>query len=373
MKKRLSLILVTAVFFLTIIIAPLLLIALPKKDFSENENRVLASAPEFSFKSLTDGSFTKELEEYFIDHFPGRDAFVSLKTFIETALGRREINGVFICKNGFYMDKYEKPKDPDRIVKAVNELKKATNAEIQLMLAPTAVTVYSDYLPKSADCYDQTKVIDSIYKSVTSRCIDITGTLIKHKNDNQLYYKLDHHWTTFGAYYAYCEYCSVNNLKPLSEDKFTVKAVTDCFKGTTYSKVNDLFAKGDDIYIFDNPSLEVEVTYPDKQIKSDSMYEKSYLMKKDKYSYFLNNLNTYVEIENKNISSTEELVVVKDSYANCLVPFLANHYKRIYVIDPRSCNDTISDYINERPNVKKVLVLYNVGTLDTDVGVGKIY
>ncbi|MBQ7653938.1 MAG: hypothetical protein IJS17_02575, partial [Clostridia bacterium] len=189
----------------------------------------------------------------------------------------------------------------------------------------------------------------------------------------KLYYKLDHHWTTGAAFLAYTRFCVKNFLAFEKESDFDIVSVTESFKGTTYSKVNDYFAKGESIERYDLPGLKVKVTYDDTGEKSDSMYAPKYLEMKDKYSYFLNNLHYLLTIENEEAKTDEEIVVVKDSYANCFVPFLASQYKKIYVIDPRNYNDVISDFVNEHEKVKTVLVLYNVGTLDTDSGISNIF
>ena len=97
-----------------------------------------------------------------------------------------------------------------------------------------------------------------------------------------------------------------------------------------------------------------------------------YASKKDKYSIFLNNINSFVEIENKDFKGLEELVVIKDSYANSIIPFLVNHYKKIYVFDPRSYKKPISEFINEK-KIENVLILYNANTIDNDTGINAIY
>ena len=359
---------------LAIFTVPFAFSVIRKVDFSENENRVLASFPSFSVSNLKNSTFTKGLEDYMIDHFPIRDFFVGLKTKTEILLGKKEINNIYVCKNGYYMDVYKKPKNTQNLIDGVNELEASLdNAHVELMVVPTAVCVYKELLPKNSLCYDQTKIIKMIYSSVNCDTIDVYNTLIEHKNERQLYYKLDHHWKTGAAYLAYREYCGFNNIKPIEENEFDIKTVTTSFKGTTFSKVNDYSAKGESIECYENPSLNVDVFYNDTEVHSSSMYEPNYLNKKDKYSFFLNNLHYLLTIENKDINTDDEIVVVKDSYANCFIPFLANHYKKIYVIDPRNYNGVISDFINEHSNVKTVLVLYNVSTIDTDSGVSNIF
>ena len=151
------------------------------------------------------------------------------------------------------------------------------------------------------------------------------------------------------------------------------KVVTEEFKGTIYSKVNDYLRDGDAISIYVDPKEKLTVSYTDTKEQTDSLYAEEYLDKKDKYSYFLNNIHPLIEITNETIDTEEELVLIKDSYANCMVPFLIKHYKKIYVIDPRFYKEAASELINQNPKVKDVLLLYNMNTLDTDLGVGGIY
>ena len=89
--------------------------------------------------------------------------------------------------------------------------------------------------------------------------------------------------------------------------------------------------------------------------------------------HFFDNLHSYIEITNNNIDTDRELVIAKDSYANSFIPFLVNHYKKIYVFDPRSYKGAISDFVNEHNNVKDVLMLYNMNTIDKDTGINAIY
>ena len=49
------------------------------------------------------------------------------------------------------------------------------------------------------------------------------------------------------------------------------------------------------------------------------------------------------------------------------------YYKKIYVVDTRYYKDAISEFINQNKKIKDVLVLYNMNTIDSDLGVGGIY
>ncbi len=203
--------------------------------------------------------------------------------------------------------------------------------------------------------------------------IDVSEALLEKKEEFPLFYKLDHHWTTYGAYFAYQEFAKAKGFSAKGIEEYQISVVSDDFKGTIYSKVNDYSVAGDEIVIFEIPDQKVEVNYQDSGEISDSFYEYSYLEKKDQYSFFLNNIHPFIDITSYDAKSEEEIVVIKDSFANCFVPFLAEHYKKIYVVDTRYYKDAISEFINQNKKIKDVLVLYNMNTIDSDLGVGGIY
>ena len=127
------------------------------------------------------------------------------------------------------------------------------------------------------------------------------------------------------------------------------------------------------ITIFENPANQLTVFYTDTDQTTDSLYNFDYLEKKDKYSMFLDNIHPLIEITNETADSQRELVLIKDSYANAMVPFLVNHFKKVYVFDTRYYKQGPSSFIKDHPQVTDVLLLYNMNTIDTDLGIGGIY
>lgn len=308
-----------------------------KQEFSEGENRYLEKFPEFTFSSLKEGKYTEKLQSYLSDHFPLRNLFMGLKAETEIALGKREIGGVYIAKDGYLIEDYAAPKNTDKIVGQFEKFAKSLeSAEVSLMLAPTAITIYEEKLPALAPVRSQMQTRDEIYGRLDFSTIDCYDALMGAKKDNELYYRTDHHWTGYGAYAAYTAYCEAREIEPLPLERFEITEVSTDFKGTIYSKLNDAKIKADTITIFENPENRLTVYYEDKKETTDSLYNFEYLDKKDKYSMFLNNIHPFIEITNETADSDKELAVVKDSYANCLVPFLVNHYRKVYVLDRKS-------------------------------------
>lgn len=355
----------------------------PKQTFSENENRALASWPVYSFTALKDGSYMSGIQTYLSDHFPLRDPFMTLKTKYEMLTGREEINDIYLAKDGYYIEAYKTPKQQKKIITQFQKLQDAITTDakqnVRVMLVPTAISTYNAKLPGSAPdrgVLRQVDTMNEIYAALPNmQKVDAWSALqaAAAQESTGLYYHTDHHWTTHGAYVGYQAYCGAAGLSPIPEADFQKTCVTTDFHGTIFSKLHDSTVPGDAITLYENPANQLTVSYPDTGEMTDTLYNRDYLAQKDKYSMFLNNLHPLVEITNETAGSDRQLVLIKDSYANSMVPFLVNHYQKIYVFDTRYYRFGPSSFINEHPEVTDVLLLYNMNTIDTDLGVGGIF
>ncbi len=363
------------IFSIIIIVFSVLFIATPKEEFSENENRYLADFPTFNLDTLADGSFMTDFEKYVQDHFPFRKAFVSIKTNSELAMGKTENNNVYIAADGYLIEKntYVDEKRLTRIASMFNQITKGTSYKTTVMIAPTSITVNSRLLPAFATEYSELDRINKVYSKLENCNTVNLYEPLKELNEQgiQAYYKLDHHWTTRAAYEAYTAFMNATNMEALDLTSFKEEVVTDSFYGTTYSKANLYNVKPDTITTYTNPNYTFKLTYAKTGKTTNSFYNTEYLDKKDKYAMFLDENQELVVIENETKTSGENLLVIKDSYANCFIPFVACNFKTTHVIDPRYYVGSITDYIKDN-NITQVLILYNIHTLVTDQGVFNI-
>lgn len=345
----------------------------PKLEFSENENRYLQKTPIFSFDSLISGEYIEDLEKYLTDHFPYRDEFMGFKTNVLKFLGQNKFNGIYLGDEGYMLEEYNiLPETSSIPIDTLNTFySNLKDANVEIMLVPTSLEIYSEYLPKYAEVTSQKDVIDFVYNALDFKGVNVYDILKEKSTQYDLYYRLDHHWTTYGAYLAYLEYIKDKDVVEVSNPDFNM--VSDEFYGTFYSKVNDYTVSPDKIYAIEQTS-NFEIFDVANNKKTTSFYYNEWLDKKDKYSYFLDNNQPLLEI--RNLSVTEEnkgksIAIIKDSYANCFVPIIANNFEFIYVIDPRFYRLSISEYINEK-NIEEVLLIYNMKTIDTDTGIRNI-
>lgn len=336
---------------------------LPDREFSEEENRMLKGKPTFSWETLKNGKFTKEYEAYITDQFPFRDFWVEVKASSERLLQKRDNNGVYLGKDGYLLQKVDKVDEEilNKNLQAINIFgKNNTGSKIYFLLAPNSVEILKDKLPPFASSENQLNIINSVQNKLDSSINFIDGykALSEHK-DEYIYYKTDHHWTSFGAYYAYNYLGSKMGYTPLAIEDFNVEKVTDEFYGTLYSKGNYRTASSDSIHIFKpkkEPSYTVE--YLDTNTSSHSLYEFKHLNSKDKYSLFLDG-NHALTVIKTDINKDKKLLVIKDSYAHSLIPFLTNNYGEIHVMDLRYFNMSVGNYMKEN-NIGEVLLVYNI-------------
>ena len=359
----------------------LLFLLLPKSYFSELENRSLQAAPQFSWKKMFEGSFTKDAETFVTDHFPFRDQWVHSKSVMEQLRLQQENNGIYRGKDGYLFEKLEEPD--------YSKLKQYTDAVTQFasrypsknivfLLAPTSIGLYPDKLPWLAQSYAQQQIHHFIGQQVEQSLTWIDGfTFFEQakKGDRQLYYKTDHHWTTYGAYLAYKAYAEQMGWKPLAEDQFNIKAVSNSFLGSFHTRSLFSGVKPDTIEIYEpKEPVNTELYIADTDTTSDSLYDPSYLGKKDKYSYFQGGVHALIQIHSDlpaQQADLDKLLIVKDSYAHSLLPFLTAHVREIHVIDIRYYNGSISGYMEEH-QINDALLLFNSATFATEQNLVKL-
>ena len=343
-------------------------ILVPDKEFSEQENRSLQTFPEFSIGEYTSGRFETKLENYANDQFIARNAFIKLKTASSVSAGSVYSNGVWKGKDGYLIEDATEPSDEliKKDIEAISAFKaKHPNLTMRMLLAPTAVNVYADKLPAFAKPADQNKYMDELLEGVSSagvQVVDVRETFAEKKDDVQLYYRTDHHWTSDGAGIAFAKLASDIGLEEKSYKLYEVK---DDFVGSLASKSGFVGGKADVMKLtMAENGLNSVIYYYDTQEKTTAFYKLKNLNKKDAYTVFGGNNHPLYTIKTPT-SNNRRLLLIKDSYANSMIPYLAQHYREIVVVDPRYYYDNLEDLILSE-QVNEVLFLYNANTFFGD-------
>ena len=384
-KVRIIIIIVFIGFFVLISGASLII---KDREFSPNENRYLAETPELSWDNILSGKFQDGLEDYLRDQVCFRDGWITVKTGIQKACGDTDIGGAYVGKDGYDFEKIT-PEDVDEKqvdwnIKAVEDYfmtasETIDKQKLSFLLVPTSGLVMQEKLPKNARLFDQAKYIDQVQKAMKDyNFVDVRDTLMDH-NDEYIYYKTDHHWTSAGACLAYDVWSERTGGEAETEDGLVKNVVSDKFRGSLYSKILDADSAYDEIWTYglqkDDAfgSKDCTVTIDEKQ-QLDSIYDDEMLQKKDKYAYFLSGNYGQVHIQNQKAASKakgKNILIIKDSFANSFVPFATQDYENIYMVDLRYYNGDMKSYLQEH-NITDVLVLYNISNFISDRNLHKL-
>lgn len=359
-------------FLILLFLICLLNIVWPSREFSEKENRMLEQKPELTLSGIESGRFMEQYESYQSDQIAGRDLWVQLKTRVDLLMGKRESNGVYKGKSKYLMEDIKTPNQEQmehNLASMCSFQEAYPDIPMYMMLVPNAANVLSDKLPSFAVTRDQDKDFAEIQKALKGHLtwVDVSSAMEDHKSEN-IYYHTDHHWTSLGAKYGYEALAEALQLDTSKEVELKPYAVSDSFNGTLSATSGYETGYEEPMYVYlpkeEGTGPEVVVSYVEEQEKKATLYDTSKLKEKDKYAMFLGGNSGLIDIRTT-ADSTDRLLIVKDSYANSLVPFLTPYYREIFMVDPRYYYGDIHE-IMENNKITSVLFLYNGNTFVED-------
>lgn len=339
----------------------------PKSTFSVNEKRSLAEMPAATLDGIFNGQFESGFETYINDHFPARESFAALDAYYALFTGRNGANGIYKGKDGYLFA--EPPGHDEKIIsdniEALRSFANNTKIMSTLMIIPSGGYIMSEKLPANHLEYRDGETLAEIRSRVESdiRWVDVEAKFLNAKESGQIYYKTDHHYTTYGAYLAYEAFCGEHGLTPFKD--YTIERY-DGFYGTSYS-TSALWnepAESFEVWRYpSNASVEINGTaYP-------SLWFDEHLEEPDKYPVFLNGNQPFERIINPDVESGK-ILVLKDSYAHAMIPFLAQHYHQIDMVDLRYYFEPVSELVREN-QYGEIFMIYGLSSVcdDTDIAI----
>lgn len=388
--------LMIALFSAMLVVLPVVSIILPKQDKSEVENRTLQQLPspintvklesaknpkdvldsiKWKYINNREGeAFRDDFEKYLCDHIAGRTEWVKLCNRLQTLSGKQEINGVFTVDNRMIQGfKSYDAKTVDGSINAINKYaERHPDMQVYMMLAPTSQEFYGSKIPSFAGLASEKAFIDEVYKKLDKVTpIDCLSYLSGHA-DEYIYYRTDHHWTSLGAYYAYCAAAKTLGYSAYGQGSFNIETASSDFLGTLYSRTLDDSIEPDVMeYYFlasGEPKVEMTVNTGTELLKYDSLYVREFLEVKDKYSSFTGSNAPVVDIKT-DVDNGKSILLIKDSYAHSLVPFLSKHYSRVTMVDLRYIRTDLGRIVN-LSDYDQTLIMYNALTFAEDQNLG---
>ncbi len=374
----------TAVFFLLLFGFSFLNLFAPRQVQLEMENRMAAQFIPPTADTVLNGTWMAHTEECMEDQLLLRNCFIDLQCFVdETFLQKTEMNGILLGKNGWMFTKQLRLSDTEaqaleKNVGAVERFAENSAVPVTFLLAPSASLIYPEMLPayssgERSPLLDENALLDEIFArlQMNMAVVDLRECFRANKQE-YLYYKTDHHWTTLGAGYAYQQFCIQKGLEPIlpaPKERIEVPG----FYGTHYTKTRCQNAESDTLFYYPGKArMTVYDVISDAQFSENAaapLIAAEKLDTHDKYSAFLGGNHGYAVIQGKGYEGS--ILVVKDSYANCLVPYLTENYQTVGVVDYRNYAYGLNSLI-ENEGYDEVLILYCVQSFLTDTRIPMI-
>ena len=357
------------VFLCLIVLTGAVHLIVPDKTYSETEKRALASFPTANLRTAAGGEFMSRAEEYASDQFPLRDVWMRMKTNLMLLFGETESPGVYYCRDGSLIEPFE-GYDKDKLKETANAVNSLAESggfrQTVFLLIPTAVSLVPEQLPAYARTASEREMTENFAEllSDTVSVPDVLPVLQEMKEKGErVNYLTDHHWTTPAAYRVFQSLADGFGWKDAEYEAVTVSSR---FQGSLVSKSGFTPKQLDQIIAYDRVDSELTtlVIHSGSGTSASGFYDFEALQSSNQYEFFLGGNEPLITVQTT--ADTEDtLLVFKDSYANCFLPFLAESYKIITIVDPRYYTDTL-DALFLQNQYTDVLFLYNVQTLAAD-------
>ena len=378
MKRALPPLLAMAVILVGLSVGSLLL---PDSAFSANENRYLKQAPRLTWDALMNGSYTADVETYTADQIALRDVWMGAKSTLQQLTGKQDVGGVWLGEDGYYFakmteDDFNRPRYEKNLAAVKAFFDGNADKDCRILLAPTPCVVLYDKLPlglslDNGTVFDVDACYDTLIQQFGQQAILTRWDLREvGGGTQQVYYRTDHHWTTAGAYRAYVKIAEKLGMgeECLPETYFTKEKIPG-FYGTTAARGNFVFCENDVLEIWTaGDDGDYSVVADGKEI--GGFYDRSRLDTSDKYSVFLGGTHGTTVITKKGGENRKKMLIIKDSFANCLIPFLARGFD-IVALDIKSGVDIAQAVRTYGADV--ILVVCNAENVVSDGSLGRIY
>ncbi len=356
-----------------------LFVFLPKKAVSESENRTLATLPAVTADSVLDGTYGSQINVYYADHFPMRDAFVTIKSCCEIAMLKGQNDGVLYSQNqlavrdfkaydGKSYDTVESDRYYERLLKAncdnliaLGDAAEQNGFDFCVCIPPRTVDVAASAFSYPSDA-SEALMADICARLSKTKFADVYNILnVAFDKGEYVYYRTDHHWTAEGAYLAYCEIMKAYGLESeiLPQDGFDYETISTAFRGTTAAKGGFGTVLADTIKVPTAKGATFTVARADGRVL-DGLIDRTKIGSADEYSAYLGGDDTVVTVTSG--ADRPKLLMVKDSFGLSLAPYLASYFD-VVLTDVSARSNVVE--IATQYGANAILVVYNAENIIT--------
>ncbi len=197
---------------------------------------------------------------------------------------------------------------------ALREAAKTRDAAFAVLLAPQKASVYGEYLPDYVSAGRSMSRHDLLIQGARLRGLpfaDAKARLIERKGAAKLYYQSDTHWTARGAWEGYQALIDV--LEKTTPTLYRLDAARVHFRETEFSGDLARMLNQQERFAETAPSLAIKNATPFETVEVDAF----------SYGAFPTQITT-TDADDK-----PTLLMIGDSYAYALIPFLRESFSRI--------------------------------------------
>lgn len=213
-------------------------------------------------------------------------------------------------------------------------------ASVYSVIVPTSIAItLPDDVAASISSSNQKQAIDYMFGNMSSNVIKVNPyeTLRSHR-DEYIYFRTDHHWTSLGAYYTYCDIMKAKGATPPELSAFN-KLEFAGYLGSFYNQTKSQYLKNNpDVVVAYEPTWTNTIrttmdanTVLDKKIVSDG----NALSQGNKYLCFVSGDRPYGVINNPALTDGSSCLLIKESFGNAMVSFFVANYQTVHVVDYR--------------------------------------
>ena len=196
---------------------------------------------------------------------------------------------------------------------------------------------------------------------------------------NAIFFRTDHHWLPQTGLWA-CHYlgdwlnenCGYSvDTSIFDEENYMISYADDLWLGSLGKKATEIYYPDTEPFPIIAPKydsdLDVYYQHSDETLHgtiTETLLDESCLYPQDTlagnmYAYYGYGDKPLIQIHNHLKKDGKRMLIIKESFADCMCPFLSNAAEYVDVIDVRHYTENLHDYIDET-DPDTVVVIYSV-------------
>ncbi|MVB10054.1 hypothetical protein CAFE_07270 [Caprobacter fermentans] len=336
-------------------------------------------------------SLVETFEDDYNQDFFNKNNFISLNGLTQKLLGHRMMNNVVKLNNGYLTETVKQWDVTDRAAKviALNQLLAFKKTPFLYVEEPYKIEESNSELPIGLEDFSNSNAdrFLAILKKNNVPYLDLREKIREdHLNYYSLFFRTDHHWlptTGFWAYTKIAGYLQHNYGWPIKGDylslrNYQTRTYKQWFLGSLGKRVSPCFDGVDDFpLIYPKFETDVSVNIPSAAItRRGSFYPDLFNMEQLRIKDYWNRIpygaygwgdRDLTYMKNYDAPVKKKILVIKDSFALTITPFLLTQVSDITMVDFRYTSGLKLKSLIDSGNYDSVIISLNPDLFENDL------